>query len=465
MRVSVTKKQHRQQCDLSEGSSIPSIPASIQHCLRMEHLFRGVGRLSSVVLHKGQGSYVYATTGEAFLDFTSGIGVVNTGHCHPTVVQAAQEQCANLIHAQVNLAYHEPMLALTNDLLQHALQSFPSLSRIFYATTGAEAVENAIKVAKYATKRPYIVCFQGGYHGRTQLTMSLTTSSNIYRQYMTTSNNILVAPFPYELHGDTSESCLNALNLMLKQQVVPSEVAAMIIEPILGEGGYVPAPLSFLQGLRSLCNQHNIVLIVDEVQTGFGRTGDWFATPSADIEPDILIMAKGLASGFPLSAIAATSALADLQVPGTMGGTYSGNVVACAAALATQQVIRNENLLENSRTMGLYLKDQLELLQQEQFHHLIRDVRGRGCMIGVEFNDSIVPLNFAKSVSQECFQRGMLLLSASVYPTIRFIPPLTVTRDEIDIGLDIFATALRELEVQVVRKQTESTGSVSDGPD
>lgn len=196
----------------------------------MEHLFRGVGRLSSLTLERAKGSFVYTRTGERLLDFTSGIGVVNTGHGHPTVIQAAQDQCAKLVHGQVNLGYHQPMLDLTNDLIQHAMPS-SQLNSLFYATTGAEAVENAVKLARSVTKRPYVIGFKGGYHGRTHLTMALTTSSVIYRQHMTYAQNTLVAPFPYELHGASTEQCLEDLRLMFQQQVLPSEVAAIIIEP------------------------------------------------------------------------------------------------------------------------------------------------------------------------------------------------------------------------------------------
>jgi len=406
----------------------------------MENLFRGVGRLSTITLERGKGSFVWSTTGQRLLDFTSGIGVVNTGHCHPLVVRAAQEQCGKLIHGQVNLAFHKPMLDLTQELVR--TMPFASLDRVFYATTGAEAVENAVKLARYTTGRPNIICFQGGYHGRTHLTMSLTSSSVIYRQRMSSAQNIFVAPFPYELHGSrfSTETCLGDLRLMFRQQVLPSEVAAMIIEPVLGEGGYVQAPPAFLEGLREICNDHGILLIVDEVQTGFGRTGSLFATT---VEPDILVMAKGLASGFPLSAIATRAELADQQDPGTMGGTYAANAVSCAAALATQHVIHGEGLIDNAKKMGAYLKNGLKELQTKS-PDLVREVRGPGCMVGVELQPTVAP-NASKVVSQACFDRGMLLLPASVFPTLRFIPPLNVSKDEIDLGLDIFEDALNVL--------------------
>lgn len=410
-----------------------------------KHLFKGVGRLSQAVFDKAQGSMVFTNTGRRLLDFTSQIGVTNTGHCHPAVVEAAKAQIDKMVMSQVNLGYHTPMMELTEELVN--IMPSEKLDRIFYSTTGAEAVENAIKLAKFATGRQGVIVFQGGYHGRTALTMAMTTSSVIYRQRMGSNpSSIYTLPFPYELHGQhqSVESCLEEIQLFFKQQAIPEEIACMVIEPVLGEGGYVSAPTAFLEGLRDICSEHGILLIADEVQTGFGRTGKLFATQHhPNVEPDILVMAKGLASGFPLSAVAARAELADQQVPGTMGGTYAGNVVACAAAVATQKVIRDEGLVERSRIQGAKLKEGL-LELQDRFPDFIRDVRGPGCMVGLEFQPD-APEGINKSVSQSCFENGMLLLPASVFPTIRFIPPLTVSDEEVQMGLDIFEKSLKEV--------------------
>jgi 4-aminobutyrate aminotransferase len=409
------------------------------------HLFRGVGRLSNLTFTTGKGSFLNTVCGRSLLDFTSGIGVTNTGHCHPKIVEAAKAQCDKIIHAQINLGYHEPMLELTETLLG----SMPSkkLDRIFYSTTGAEAVENAVKLAKYATGRPNIICFQGGYHGRTQLTMGLTTSSVIYRQKMAPTTNIFVSSFPYELHDgpDASQKCLTDLQMLFRQQTLPEEVAAVIIEPVLGEGGYVPVPVAFMKGLRDICDEHGILLIVDEVQSGFARTGCMFSSDyyqRKGIEPDILVMAKGLASGFPLSAVASRSELTEKQEPGTMGGTYAGNAVSCAAAIATQHVIREERLVENSKLQGERLWRGLKDLEQK--YDVIRDVRGPGCMVGVELQEDVAP-GTSKKLSLACLKNGMLLLSASIFPTVRFIPALTVSEEEIDMGLDIFEKSLKQV--------------------
>jgi len=427
-------------------------------------LFRGIGRLSSVVFERGDGCYLYTKCGRKLLDFTSQIGVTNTGHCHPRIVDAAKSQIDKLIMGQVNIGYHEPMLELT-ELLQQRIKQYimhttaattttttttttnnNNFNRFFYATTGAEAVENAIKVSKAFTKRPGIIVFQGGYHGRTALTMAMTSSSTTYKQGFMTSNppNIYTLPFPYDVKE--IESCLAAVNLCFQQQVVPDEIACMIIEPVLGEGGYLPTPHEFLHGLSMICKEHGILFIIDEVQTGFGRTGKYFATEHflPDIQPDILILAKGLASGFPLSAVVTSDRISDNQKPGTMGGTYAGNAVSCAAAIATQHVLEDEDLISNSLQQGLLLKNGLLALQQ-QYPDWLRTVRGLGCMIGVEFHNSICN----KQVSQACLRNGMLLLPAGgLHPTIRFIPPLVVTKQQIMEGLDIFEKSLKEVAAE-----------------
>jgi len=412
-------------------------------------LFRGIGRLSTVIFERGSGCYLYTKCGRKLLDFTSQIGVTNTGHCHPRIVDAAKSQIDKLIMGQLNIGYHEPMMELT-ELLQHRIEKYISmpnntttLNRFFYATTGAEAVENAVKVSKSYTKRPGIMVFRGGYHGRTALTMAMTSSSTIYSQGYMSSNppNIYTLPFPYKEGEEEIKSCLSEVKLFFQTQVVPDEIACMVIEPVLGEGGYVPTPNLFLQGLSELCQQHNILLIMDEVQTGFGRTGKYFATEHfTGIQPDILILAKGLASGFPLSAVVTSDQISDHQQPGTMGGTYAGNVVSCAAAVATQYVLEDEDVIHNSQLRGESLKNAL-LDLQKQYPDWIRTVRGLGCMIGVEFHSNIS----SKELSQACFRNGMLLLTAGVSPTVRFIPPLIVTEQQITESLDIFEKSLKEV--------------------
>jgi 4-aminobutyrate aminotransferase len=419
------------------------------------HLSPGIGKISSVVMKKGQGSWIWDVDNNKYLDFTCGIAVTNTGHCHPKVVKAAQEQVGNLIHGQVNIGYHEPMLTL----MQKLFTILPKkLDRLFFANSGAEAIENAIKLARHHTKRQNVIVFNGGFHGRTFGTMSLTTSKTIYRAgFGPLMAGVHTTPFPYcfrckvksamNKHEDQHFCCgkyEEEIEHLLKMQTAPSETAAILVEPVQGEGGYVPAPKAFMKYLRDLCDKHGIMLIVDEVQTGFGRTGKFFAVEHYDIVPDIMVIAKGLASGFPLSAIASTSEIMKSTPPGSMGGTYAGNAVACAAASATIDVMKDEKLLDNTNARGKELTDGLKEIQKSHPEYQIVDVRGYGLMIGVEFDHHKVPYGTASKIIQHCVKNGMLLLSTGAFETLRFIPPLTVTKDEIQTGLNIFKTALKE---------------------
>ena len=404
-------------------------------------------RIFPLVVERGEGAYLYSVDGRRYLDFTSGIGVTNTGHAHPRVVQAVQEQAAKLLHGQVNIVRHLPILQLAERLREIVP---PSLDRFFFSNSGAEAVEASIKLARHATGRPNIIAFQGSFHGRTVATMSLTSSKTIYRVgYQPLMAGVFFAPFPYAYRygwgeDETVRFCLRELEFILKTQTAPEETAAFLVEPVLGEGGYVPAPPAFLQGLRELADHYGILLIIDEVQTGFGRTGRWFALEHSGVEPDILVMAKGIASGLPLSGIAARADLMERWKVGTHGGTYGGNAVACAAAVATIDVIREEGLLENARARGEQLMAALRQLQAP--YSLIGDVRGLGLMIGVEFTypDGTPATDVAKAVTQGCFERGLLLLTCGPWGnTVRWIPPLIVTEEEVGEAVEIFEQVLR----------------------
>ena len=405
-------------------------------------------RYTPIVAERAEGAYIYDRDGTRYLDFTCGIGVTNTGHCHPRVVGAIQEQAAKLLHGQVNIVFHPPLLQLAQELrpiVPEGLDSF------FFSNSGAEAVEGAVKLARHATGRPNVIVFQGSFHGRTALTMALTTSKTIYRVgYQPLPAGVFVAPYPYAYrYGWSPEEaeafCLQEVEFLLKTQTAPSETAAVLVEPVLGEGGYVVPPPSFLKGLRRICNEHGILLIADEVQSGFGRTGKWFAIEHFAVTPDVITMAKGLASGLPLSGIAARPELMERWMPGSHGGTYGGNAVACAAAVATIRVIREEGLLENAQRTGAWLMDELQELQAES--PVIGDVRGLGLMIGVEFTlpDGSPATELAKAVAQGCLERQLLLLTCGPWNnTVRWIPPLTVTREQVSEALAAFKDALAE---------------------
>lgn len=414
--------------------------------LNVNHISPVWSRSAAVVADHGEGIYLYDKDGRRYIDFTSGIGVTNTGHAHPKIVRAIQEQAGKILHAQANIVYHEPMIQLTEELSQVVPAK---LDTFFFSNSGAEAVEAAVKLARAATGKPNIIVFQGSFHGRTHATMAMTTSKTIYRAgYQPLVPGIFVAPFPYAYaYGWDEETavnfCLKELKKLLKMQTAPTETAAIVIEPELGEGGYVPAPNRFMQKLRQLCDENGILLIADEVQTGFGRTGKWFAREHSGVTPDILIMAKGLASGMPLSGIAAPRELMDKWPPGSHGGTYGGNAVSCAAAVATIQVLREEKLIENAADMGIVLTTGLRKLQEE--HPEIGDVRGWGLMIASEFTtpDGEPWGERATAVAKACHERNLMLLTCGAYGNvIRWIPPLVVNQSQIQEALAIFATAL-----------------------
>ncbi len=404
---------------------------------------------TDIIASRAEGAYLYDQAGRAYLDFTCGIGVTNTGHCHPRVVAAIREQAGLLLHGQANIVMHQPMLELVRALLPIVP---PSIDSFFFSNSGAEAVEGAVKLARHATGRTNIIVFQGSFHGRTASTMALTTSKTIYRAgYQPLPPGVFVAPYPYAYRygwsdAQTTKWCLDELEFLLISQTAPQETAAIMIEPVLGEGGYVVPSEGFLAGLRQICDRHGILLIADEIQSGFGRTGRWFSVEHFDLQPDIMTVAKGLGSGLPISGVFSRLEFMQKWAPGSHGGTYGGNAVACAGAVATIQAIQEENMLHNAQVRGAELMDGLRALQQQ--YPAIGDVRGLGLMIGVEFRtpDRTPDKPTAKAVVKACLQRGLMLLSCGPWDNvIRWIPPLIVTESQVDEALDIFAQSLREV--------------------
>jgi 4-aminobutyrate aminotransferase len=405
-------------------------------------------RYSDILAERGEGPYLFDTEGTRYLDFTSGIGVTNTGHCHPRVVAAIQEQAARLIHGQVNITFHQPLLRLVEELRTVVPKS---LDGFFFSNSGAEAVEASIKLARHATGKTNIIVFQGSFHGRTAMTMSLTTSNTIYRVgYQPLVPGVFVAPYPYAYRygwspEKTSAWCLNELRFLLRTQTAPTETAAILIEPVLGEGGYVVPPPDFLKGLRTICDEHEILFIIDEVQSGCGRTGKFWAFEHFGVVPDVIVMAKGLGSGIPISGIATRRELMEKWIPGSHGGTYGGNALACATAAATVEVLRDEGLVENAARMGEVLMTGLRHLQEE--FPIIGDVRGLGLMVAAEFtaSDGSPAQSTAKAVRSACLERKLLLLTCGPYGNvIRWIPPLIVNNSQIEEALAVFEAALNE---------------------
>lgn len=409
-------------------------------------------------VERAEGAYIWDTDGERYLDFTSGIGVTNTGHCHPRVIKAARKQAGKFVHAQANLVYHQPMLRLVEALLEVVP---PALDMFFFSNSGAEAVEASFKLARQATRRTNIIAFERSFHGRTVGTMSLTSSKAEYRVgYQPLMAGVFFAPYAYCYRCPKAEAApnrydrghccdwpLEQVRHILKSQTAPEETAAILVEPVLGEGGYVVPSPGFLRGLREICDEYGILLIMDEVQSGFGRTGKFFALEHFGVTPDILVMAKGLASGFPLSGIAASKDLIDKWTVGTHGGTYGGNAVACAAAEATVRVIQEEGLVENARQMGEQLIDRLRELQEG--YPAIGDVRGLGLMVATEFvrAGTRKPAgDLAKAVQKACFKQKLLLLTCGTDSNvIRWIPPLIIGGGELEEALQVFEAALAEV--------------------
>ena len=400
-----------------------------------------------VVVDYAAGSWIHATDGKKYLDFTTGIGVTSTGHCHPDVVAAAREQVGKIVHAQYTTVMHKPLLELTEKLGEFLPEGLDS---VFYATSGSEAVEASVRLARMATGRPNIISFQGGFHGRTVGAASLTTAGTKFRSgFSPLMSGVHIAPFPHAFRYGWDEEtavafALKELDHLFLSVSSPADTAGFIIEPVLGDGGYIPTPIAFLQGLRERADRHGVILIVDEVQAGVGRTGRFWGHDWAAIRPDIVITAKGLASGFPISAIAAPTELMSKAWPGSQGGTYGGNAVAAAAGVATLAVIERENLVSNASLRGDELRAGLESLKPDFTG--IGDVRGRGLMQAVEFvsaGNTPDPAT-ALAVQQAAVKEELLLLTCGPHGNvIRIIPALNVTSDEIQTGLSKFTQALK----------------------
>jgi 4-aminobutyrate aminotransferase len=408
---------------------------------------------TTVITSQGQGVWLEGNDGRRYLDFTSGIGVTSTGHCHPRVVEAIQAQAGRVIHSHYNAMQHQPMHELTDRLAEKMPDG---LDTLFYSTAGTEAVESAMRMARQYTGKPRMIAMQGGYHGRTVGAASLTTSGTVFQAGLQPlMSGVSFAPFPhayrygYRYGWDekaTTEFALRELDHLLATQSATNDTAAIIVEPVLGEGGYVPATEGFLEGLRERCDAHDILLILDEVQSGIGRTGKFWGHQHHDVHPDMVVTAKGLASGVPLSAVAASFEVMDGAWAGSQGGTYGGNALACAAALATLDVVEEEGLTENAAARGEQLSARLRQLQQE--HPSIGDVRGRGLMVALETsqeNGEPAP-EVAQAVQKAAERKGLLLLLCGPYKNvIRFIPGLVVNEDEIEQAADIVAECFSEV--------------------
>jgi 4-aminobutyrate aminotransferase len=401
-------------------------------------------------VERAEGAYFYTGDGRRYLDFSSGMATANVGHRHPEVVTAAKAQIDKLIHGPVGVVMYEPILRLASELGKVTPEG---LTSFFFSNSGAEAIEGCLKLARYVTGRPGIICFYGGFHGRTYGAATVTTSKVKYRKhYEPMVGAVYPVPFAYcyrcpygQSRANCSLECLLAVERLLRHVISPDEVAVILVEPIQGEGGYVVPPVEFLQGLRDLCDEHGILLAFDEVQTGFGRTGSMFASQTFGVRPDLMALAKGIANGFPLSATVARPDLMKRWTAGAHGTTYGGNPVSCAAALAVLRVLEKEKLVERSRRLG-------EMTLQRLGRELggipgVGDIRGRGLMIGLEFTipGSRTPdPGGVTRILRKCLDQGLILYPCGTDgQSIRFIPPLVVSEEDLGRGIDILAHAVK----------------------
>ena len=408
---------------------------------KVKVIARGQGNVYPVYVDRAKNSELWDVDGNRYIDFGMGIAVCNTGHSHPKIVAAVKDQLDKFSHSCVMINPYESAVELAEKLTQIA--PGPSEKKAIFVTTGAEAVENCVKIARAHTGRRGVIAFNGGFHGRTNLTMALTGKISPYKHlFGPFPGDIFHAPFPMAFHDVAVKDSLKAIENLFKVDIAPSDVAAIIVEPVQGEGGFYSAPAEFLQALRALCDQHGIVLIADEIQTGFGRTGKMFSFEHADVEPDLITMAKGIAGGFPIAAVVGKSEIMDAPLPGGLGGTYGGSPVGCVAALAVLEVIEEENLIHRADQIGQIFNEQLTALQAS-YPNLIGEVRNQGAMIAIELvidgDNEQANTALTQAIIGKAVEHGLILLSCGFYGNvIRFLPALTISDELIYEGLKKF---------------------------
>ena len=409
---------------------------------------RGVGFSHPIFIERGENAEIWDVEGRRFIDFAGGIAVLNTGHRHPKIIQAVKDQLDHYTHTCFQVLAYEPYVELAERINAKAPGDFAK--KTLFLTTGAEAVENAVKIARAHTGRSGVIAFGGGYHGRTLLTLGLTGKVVPYKTgFGPFPAEVFHARFPNALHGVSVDDAIESIEHIFKNDIEASRVAAMIVEPVQGEGGFNVAPPEFLQRVRALCDQHGIVMIADEVQTGAGRTGTWFAVEQSGVAPDLITMAKSMAGGFPISAVVGRAEIMDAPAPGGLGGTYAGSPLACAAALAVLEVFDEENLLQRSRDVGQRITSRLQALAKD--HPCIAEVRGLGAMVAMELCKNGDPhqpdADLTKALAVEAMHRGLIILTCGTYGNVvRILVPLTASDTVIDEGLNMLATALNHLQ-------------------
>ena len=410
---------------------------------------RAIGTLAPVYIEHAKNAEMWDVEGQRYVDFATGIAVCSTGHTNPKVTAAVQQQLQRFSHTCFGITPYGSAVELAEKLNVLAPGNTPK--KTMFVTTGAEAVENCVKIARAYTGRRGVIAFNGGFHGRTMMAMGLTGKVTPYKNlFGPLPGDIYHVPFPVEYHGITLEQTLGALNTLFQVNIAASDVAAIIVEPVQGEGGFYPASNEFLQAMRKLCDEHGIVLIADEIQSGFARTGKFFCCEYAGVEPDLMTVAKGVAGGFPLAAVVGKAEIMDAPLPGGLGGTYAGSPIGCAAALAVIDVITEENLVERANQIGTLFAHRLSQLQQ-QYPDVIGDIRARrGAMIAMELvknGDPDLPdPDLTKALVTKAWQNGLILLSCGIRGNvIRFLPALTISNELVDEGMNIVECCLNEL--------------------
>ena len=409
---------------------------------------RGVGQSHEVFIARGENAEVWDVEGKRYIDFAGGIAVLNTGHCRPEIMQAVKDQIDLYTHTCFQVLAYEPYVELAERI--NALAPGNFAKKTMFLTTGAEAVENAIKIARSYTKRSAVIAFTSGYHGRTLLTLGLTGKVAPYKLgFGPFPSEIFHAQFPNAAHGVSVDDSIASIEGIFKNDVEASRVAAIIVEPVQGEGGFNVAPTEFLQRLRALCDQHGIMMIADEIQTGAGRTGTWFAMEQSGVAPDMITMAKSMAGGYPISGVVGRAEVMDAPAAGGLGGTYAGSPIACAAALAVLDVFAKENLLERSRTLGAHMVSRLNTMAGK--YKCIADVRGLGAMVAIELCKNGDPhqpnADMAKALAAEATKRGLILLTCGTYGNVvRILVPLTASDAIVDEGLAIMEASLAAVQ-------------------
>lgn len=426
----------------SSSSSSRSSNASVD-ARRVAAMPRGVGIGFPIYAERALNAELWDIEGRRYIDFCSGIAVLNTGHRHPRVVEAISQQLDCFTHTAFQIVPYESAIYLAERI--NRLTPGTHAKKTAFFTTGAEAVENAVKIARAATRRPGVISLTGGFHGRTFMGMALTGKVTPYKTgFGPFPGSVFHIPAPIDLHGVSVEDSLRAIGQLFKSDIDPQQVAAIILEPVQGEGGFYAAPVEFMRELRKICDIHGILLIADEVQTGFGRTGKWFAMEHYDVLPDLMTMAKSLAGGTPLSAVCGRAEIMDAPAPGGLGGTYAANALAIAAANAVIDVIEEEKLCDRANAMGDKVKAYLNALRGSVKQ--ISDVRGLGAMVAVEFADAAgnPDAEFTRQVQQKAKDAGLLLLTCGVYSNVvRFLFPLTIQEEILDEGLQLLSTAMK----------------------